>query len=185
VLEGDINGRRTGFAVINSGQHGFDFKDGEIRLSVLRSAAFCHDQGFKIAEPPAMKFMDQGIHEIRLLVTAGDANAVRSSLSGLADWLSAPPIVYSHLPIGEKVGQSNEFMTLQPRTIRLLATKRSEDGKALILRLQETIGVRTKAKVSAVRTKSGFVLSFKPFEIKTIRLEKPGSLREVALIEEE
>ena len=28
-LEGDLNGRRTGFALINSGQHGFDFKDGD------------------------------------------------------------------------------------------------------------------------------------------------------------
>ncbi|TSA20069.1 alpha-mannosidase [bacterium] len=185
MLEGDINGRRTGFAVINSGQHGFDFKDGEIRLSVLRSAAFCHDQGFKIAEPPARKYMDQGIHDIRLLVLAGDADVVRSSLSGLADWLSAPPIIYSHLPIGDQVGQSSEFMTLQPRTIRLLATKRSEDSKSLILRLQETTGVRTKAKVATVRLKSGFVLSFKPFEIKTIRLEKSGSWREVALIGEE
>ena len=129
--------------------------------------------------------MDQGIHEIRLIVTAGDAGAVRSSLAGLADWLSAPPIVYSHLPIGEKAGQSDEFMALQPRNIRLLAAKRSEDGKALVLRLQETTGVYTKAKVSTVRTKSGFALSFKPFEIKTIRLEKSGSRREVALIEEE
>jgi alpha-mannosidase len=152
---------------------------------VLRSAAFCHDQGFKIAEPPARKYMDQGIHEIRLLVAAGDADAVRSSLAGLADWMSAPPIVYSHLPIGDQVGQSSEFMTLQPRTIRLLATKRSEDGRSLILRLQETTGVPTKAKVATVRSKSGFFLSFKPFEIKTIRLEKSGSWREVALIEEE
>jgi alpha-mannosidase len=185
MLEGDINGRRTGFAVINSGQHGFDFKDGEIRLSVLRSAAFCHDRGFKITEPPARKYMDQGIHEIRLLVTAGDADEVRSSLAGLADWLSAPPIVYAHLPIGEKVGQCDEFMTLRPRNIRLLATKRSEDGKALVLRLQEAIGVHTKAKASTVRTKSEFALSFKPFEIKTIRLEKSGRWREVALIEED
>jgi alpha-mannosidase len=184
MLEGILDGKRTGFAVVNSGQHGFDFKDGEIRLSILRSAAYCHDQGFKISGPVARKYMDQGIHEIRLLVTAGDADEVLRSLTGLADWLSAPPAVYSHLPIGVKVSQSEEFLRLVPRNIRLLATKQSEDGKALILRLQETVGIATKAGLALGTKRSSLPFSFKPFEIKTIRLEKSGRCREVGLIRE-
>ena len=183
-LEGNVNGKKTGFALTNSGQHGFDFKDGEIRLSVLRSAAYCHDQGFTITEPPERKYMDQGVHEVRLLITAGDAQAVRESLSGLADWLSAPPLAYAHLPIGSRIRGKVEFLTLHPKNIRLLATKRSEDGKALVLRLQESVGVPSIARLHLERIKSNVSLSFKPFEIKTIRFDKSGRCREVALIEE-
>ena len=183
-LEGDLNGRDTGFALINSGQHGFDFKDGEIRLSVLRSAAYCHDQGFTITEPPERKYMDQGIHDVRLLITAGDARNVRESLSGLADWLSAPPLAYAHLPLGRHIQGNVEFLTLQPKNVRVLATKRSEDEKALILRLHETAGMPSRARLRLRGVKSDISLSFKPFELKTIRVERSGKYREVALREQ-
>ncbi|MCX6134231.1 MAG: hypothetical protein NTU47_10510 [Ignavibacteriales bacterium] len=184
MLEGSIRGQKTALAIVNSGQHGFDFYNGEIRLSVLRSAAYCHDQGFKISGPTARKYMDQGVHEVRLLVTAGNAEEILTSLSGLADWLSAPPIVYSHLPIGSAMSPSDEFVRLQPRHVRLLASKQSEDGKALILRMQETVGLASKARLSIGTKKPIPPLLFKPFEIKTIRFEKSGKCREVGLISE-
>jgi hypothetical protein len=53
--------------------------------------------------------MDQGIHDVRLLVTAGGARNVRESFSGRADWLSAPPLAYAHLPLGRHIQGSVEF----------------------------------------------------------------------------
>ncbi len=100
LAAGDSDGKETALGIVNSGQHGFDFANGEIRLSVLRSSAYCHEQGFKIRKSPARKFADLGVHDFSLLVTAGDPSTVRSMLSGLADWLSAPPITFAHLPIG-------------------------------------------------------------------------------------
>jgi alpha-mannosidase len=93
-------GKETALGIVNSGQHGFDFADGGIRLSVLRSSAYCHEQGFKIRKSPARKFADLGVHDLRLLVTAGDPDRILAMLPGLADWLSAPPITFAHLPIG-------------------------------------------------------------------------------------
>jgi len=100
LAAGESAGKETALGIVSSGQHGFDFADGEIRLSVLRSSAYCHEQGFKIRKSPLRNFADLGVHDFRLLVTAGDPSTVRSMLSGLADWLSAPPIAYAHLPIG-------------------------------------------------------------------------------------
>jgi alpha-mannosidase len=98
--EDSSGGKETALGIVNSGQYGFDFADGEIKLSVLRSSAYCHEQGFKIRKSPARKFADIGVHEFKLLATAGEPAAVRSMLPGLADWLSAPPAAYAHLPIG-------------------------------------------------------------------------------------
>jgi alpha-mannosidase len=190
-LEGAIAGRPTGFGVVNSGQHGLDFKDGEIRLSVLRGAAYCHEQGFKIGEYPIRKYMDQGVHDVRLLVTAGDPGQIRRTLPGLADWLSAPPAVYTHLPIGTsnlKNGKDTvkehplSFLSLEPTTVRLMACMPAESGKRLIVRLQETLGERTKAVLLLHHPAKKIALRFDPFEIKTLEIRRSGRWKEVEMV---
>ncbi len=211
--------------VASSGQHGLDFKDGELRLSVLRSNAYCHERGFDLSNPsatgtgartkgtcprtcpPAWKFADIGVHEFRLLVTAGAPASVKAMMPGLADHLAAPPAAYAHLPYdADQVPAVEPFIALRPSSVRLLACKRSWDGEALIVRLQEAVGKRTKAELKVARPDApngilgrergraprerGHVpevnvpLSFAPFEIKTVRVERDGTWREAALIEE-
>jgi alpha-mannosidase len=188
LLEDTSRGRPTALAVVHDGFHGFDFQDGEIRLSVLRSAAYCHEQGFRIEERPVRNFMDQGVHDVRLLVTAGEAETVRQAVAGLADWLSAPPAVYAHLPIGgapgEKPRADFSLLQLSPGSVRLLACKRSADGAALIARLQEIAGQDARASLGLAGLNQPLLLAFKPHEIKTLRLERDGRGREVSLIPE-
>ena len=145
----EIDGKDTAFGIVSCGQHGVDLKDGEIRLSVLRSAAYCHEKGLPIPDPPARRYMDQGEHEFRILVIAGDTATVRAALPGLADWLAAPPAVYAHLPFGTpaKVTKnapalpaSTELVKISSPTVRLQSLRRTADGKALLVRLQETSG---------------------------------------------
>ncbi len=190
-LEGAIGGRPTGFGVVNNGQHGLDFKDGEIRLSVLRSAAYCHEQGFKIGEYPIRKYMDQGVHDVRLLVTAGDPDQVRRTLPGLADWLSAPPAVYTHLPIGTRNLKNGKdtvkesafsFLSLEPTTVRLMTCMPAESGKRMIVRLQETLGERTKAVLLLHHPAKKITLRFDPFEIKTLEIRKSGRWKEIEMV---
>jgi alpha-mannosidase len=191
-LSGPIAGRPTGFGIVNSGQHGFDFKDGEIRLSVLRGAAYCHEQGFTIGEHPSRKYMDQGVHDVKLLITAGDPDLVHRALPGLADWLSAPPAVYAHLPIGTGVKENAKraaenkrfsFLSLEPSTVRLMACMPSVDGKRMLVRLQETLGKRTKAALIFGQSPRTVALKFEPFEIKTLRIKRGGGWKEVEMIE--
>jgi alpha-mannosidase len=209
LIEEEKGGRRTALAVIGSGQHGLDFKDGELRISAMRSAAYCHERGFKLAESPDRKFMDQGVHEMRFLVTAGETEKVRRSVASLADWLSAPPYALAHLPFGEmncqeetgraKDGVRNEkdlerdnpedtlgtsLLSLEPVNIRLTACKPSWDGKALILRLHETSGHETPARLVLHQPLRVINFELKPFEIKTFRVERSGSWREADLISE-
>jgi alpha-mannosidase len=209
LIEEVRGGRRTALAVIGSGQHGLDFKDGGVRISALRSAAYCHERGFKLAESPARKFMDQGVHEIRFLVTAGEAEKVRRSVASFADWLSGPPYALAHLPLGEitvhreqsraesgvrieknlatddlEDALESSLLSLEPAHIRLTACKPSWDGKALVLRLHETSGRVTSARLTIHLPLRVIDLSFKPFEVKTLRIEPSGSWREADLISE-
>lgn len=190
-LQGLVGGGPAGFGIVNNGQHGFDFKDGEVRLSVLRSAAFCHEQGFKIGEFPVRKYMDQGVHDVRVLVTAGEPERVRRALPGLADWLISPPAVYPHLPIGVRKdkkakGQAKEttlsLLSLEPATIRMMACMPSVEGKKMIIRLQETLGERTRALLLLHHPAKKIVLKFEPFEIKTLQIKRSGGWKQVEVI---
>jgi alpha-mannosidase len=211
ALEGKAGGTSASVGIASSGQHGLDFKDGELRLSVLRSSAYCHERGFDLGTrakgtcpqtcPPSWKFADIGVHEFRLLVTAGSPASVRSMMPGLADHLAAPPTAYAHLPYDASlVPPAETLLSLKPASVRLLACKRSWDGEALIIRVQEAVGKRTKAEVRFARRGAPDVkpgqdrghvpevhvpLPFAPFEIKTLRVERDGTWREVRLIEED
>jgi alpha-mannosidase len=190
LLRGDLNGRETAFAVVNSGQHGFDFKDGELRLSVLRSAAYCHEQGFSLGEWPERKYMDIGVHEFRIAVTAGDPAGVSALIPVLTDFLCAPPLVFPHLPVGIPATPRQEekipapFLTLSPGTVSMLCCKRSWDGEALLLRFHETAGVAAKAGLHVAVPPLDMELLFRPFEIKTLRIERSGEWHEVSPINE-
>jgi alpha-mannosidase len=171
-------------------------KNGELRLSVLRSSAYCHEQGFDLGTSlRGWKFADIGVHEFRLLVTAGAPASVRAMMPGLADHLAAPPAAYAHLPYDAESTSPNEtLLALKPASVRLLACKRSWEGEALIVRLQEAVGRKTKAELKVARPVLTFgdpcpgpvhvPLSFTPFEIKTVRVERDGTWAEAALIEE-
>ncbi|MBN1854240.1 MAG: alpha-mannosidase [Pirellulales bacterium] len=184
VMTGQLDGNLTSLAVINNGQNGYDFLNSEVRLSALRSAAFCHEQGLDLNALPPSKFMDQGVHDLHLLVTAGEPNIVRRRVIGLADWLSAPPAVYPHLPIG--LGEDLEknlssFIHLTPDPIRLLACKPSWDGTGLVVRIQETSGKCTPGEL-AVDGAPSRRISLQPWEIKTFRLSRDGLWQEVHMI---
>ncbi len=242
LIEGLAGGREAALGVVNSGQPGYDLSGGEVRLSVLRSAAYCHERGFSLADrgeegtrpsrlgtfspisAPAWKSSDIGVHDVRLLVAAGEPDDVRAILPSLADHLSAPPAAYAHLPFGGGKGGSEPkgkrghvqrvhvpgalaitLLSLSPASVRVLACKPSWDSRALVIRVQEAVGKRTRASLTialpideGVRTagiypqrhKRGHVqrvhvpLCLKAFEIKTVRVETDGTSREVSLIEE-
>jgi alpha-mannosidase len=82
--------------ISHNGCHGFDFDGREVRLSVLRSAAYCHEKGFSLEDGHYRKFMDQGVHEIRLAVWEDPA----LDPAAVSEWLITPPLVWPHLPIG-------------------------------------------------------------------------------------
>jgi alpha-mannosidase len=185
VLRGTLGEKPTALGIVNSGQYGFDLKDGEVRLSILRSALYCHERSFDLGALRHRKHMDQGVHDFRVILIAGDTTDVLNAVAGLADWLSAPPYALAHYPIGDETPGQREIMRLDPGNIRLIACKRSWDANALIMRFQEAVGEETQGIVRLVHPAVLARLTFTPYEIKTIRFERDGSWNEVTMIEED
>jgi alpha-mannosidase len=82
------------------------------------------------------------------------------------------------------VTDMSKLLILSPENVRLLACKRSKDGKALIIRIQECSGSPTKASLRIDYPKILAEFKLEPQEIKTLRIEKNGFYQEVDLIEE-
>jgi alpha-mannosidase len=73
-------------------------------------------------------------------------------MPGLADHLAAPPAAYAHLPYDASlVPPAETLISLRPSSVQLLACKRSWDGEALVVRLQEAVGKKTKAELEVTR----------------------------------
>jgi alpha-mannosidase len=184
IMHGDVSGSQQALAIVNSGQYGVDVKDGEARISLLRSPLYCHEHTFPLEQAGRQTVMDQGVHEMRLLLMVGEPGVLRKSITGLADWMSAPPVVLPHFPIGDKTPASEQLLSIAPQSVRLTACKQSWDENALILRLHETKGERGAGAIHMTHPAVSIELMFEPFEIKTIRLEREGTWREVEMIEE-
>ncbi len=172
--------------IINNGQAGLEFHNGKLMLSVLRSAAYCHEQGFKIADVPYRKFMDQGVHDLKLMIIAGDKEQVLEKIASYADYFNGGLSVYAHLPVGssnvpEEVSISQ--LKINSPNLRLLALKKSEEGTNLILRVQETIGAKTKGKIDFSPC---FTIQsvWKPFEIKTFIVQPDKQILTSSILEE-
>jgi len=185
MLEGPVEGTPASFAIINNGQHGFDVRNGEVRLSVLRSVPYCYERTFNLGKQPYTKVMDIGVHEIRLLVAAGDPLELLPRLASLADWLVAPPFALAHYPIGTGTPHHQELLRLEPASLRLLACKQSWDGKAVIIRVHETTGRGAKGTLRMLHPDTAIDLDLQPGEITTFRIESNGAWKKVSLIEEE
>ncbi|MBN2365476.1 MAG: alpha-mannosidase [Calditrichaeota bacterium] len=182
LMEKEIGRKMYGLAVIHNGLNGFDFKEGELRLSALRSAAYCHEKGFKIEKYPARRYMDQGIHDIRVLVVVDEPARLKKRVTAFADWISSPPFALAHFPVAKP--DSLSLLNISRENIRILACKKSRKAERLMIRLQEMSGeaCETELKIDGIVKKIS--LAFRGLEVKTIGVERNGSWQEVDAIQE-
>ena len=180
-LSGGVGGKSYGVAVLCEGKYGFDVRGSEIRLTLLRSPAYAMHDPMTVEPNKIYRFMDQGLHEItwRLVPHAGDWR--EAGIPRLAEMLANPAIpviAFSHpgefLPTGS-------FLSVEPRNVILGALKVAEDGDDLVIRLYESEGRDTEARLRI--GEANLTAKLGPYEIKTLRLSKDGGTTEVDLIE--
>jgi alpha-mannosidase len=176
----------SALTIINDGTHGSDFADGEVRLSLLRGAAHASDPSGPHNPPVqdrAIPRIDQGERLFRFRLHAGSRTERFEAIEREALSFGERPYVLPYFPPGEG-RKAAPAARLSNSAIVLTAMKKSEDGKALILRLFEPAG-RARATVlslpfAGARTR----VSFRPFEIKTLRFNlRTKTFREVDLLE--
>ena len=75
-------------------------------------------------------------------------------------------------------------MELDKKNISISALKNSENNDGLVIRFAETAGEATTVNVKFAAVNQNFELSFTPQEVKTVKLCKDGTVKEIRIIEQ-
>ena len=184
-LTGAVRGKPYGFAVLNDSKYGFDVRDGTIRVTLLRSPAYAHhDRGRYDASAP-FPIMDQGWQTVAIRLVPHAGNWQRAGVVKKAWELNEP--AFTHVESAHKgtLPQSASFLNADAENVVLAVLKKSEDGDDIVVRGYETAGKRARTNLHLPGARKSFPLTFKPHEIKTVRITpKTWQLKEVNLLEE-
>jgi alpha-mannosidase len=134
-----------GLALLNDGRYAHDVKDNELRLTVVRSPIYADHYGVRDDD---CEFMDQGVSEFRygLVPHAGswqDAGVVRRAYE-----LNVPPTGVSETYHQGPLPTAFAGISIDVENVVVTAFKPAEDGNGHILRLFETAGRSTIARIS-------------------------------------
>jgi alpha-mannosidase len=180
-------GRGLALTVINDRTYGSDFLNGELRLSLLRSAAYAADPGSLERLRSGDRFIprqDQGEHVFRFWIRGGPAEERLAAVDREALARNEVPMALSFFPPGTG-RKCRAAAVLEGEAVQMTALKKAEDGDDLVIRLFEPTGRPRTAILSLPWAEARTEVRLEAFEIKTLRYEaRSGRFRETNLLEE-
>jgi alpha-mannosidase len=159
--------------VMNSGTYGFDFSEGELRLSLLRSPAYAgHPVGSKPIVPQN-RFrprIDIGERTSSFWINGGNADDLLSAVDRNALVKNETPMVLCCCPSGKGQGHVPGVI-LDDEVVQMTTFKIAENENRLVLRLFEPTGQKRSTRVEIPSLNLSFAVSLKKFEIKTFSID--------------
>jgi len=175
------------FGLCGIGPSGHDVREGEARVTLLRSAIYCHATTHPLRERIFHDFMDLGESRFRFGLLPGMAASIGGAMVHLTERLTLPPAALVHYPLGisesEGIPSGQALISLEGEGLELGAMKRSEDGHDLIVRIVERGGRKTTGSLSISGIASPYRLWLSPYEIRTLRISRSGAFYECDLLE--
>ncbi|QGQ94334.1 alpha-mannosidase [Paenibacillus psychroresistens] len=174
---------------INDGTYGCDYKDGEIRLSLLRSSAYSAlELGIErplIVQDRFLTRIDQGERIYHFWLNGGPLAERMEQIDREALFHNERPFALSFFPSGE--GELPlPLMQLSDSAVQLMSFKQAERSDDYIIRLFESTGLVREFKLSIPVLGIVQKLAIGEFEVKTLRLNlKTKTLMETTLMEME
>ncbi|UCD75545.1 MAG: alpha-mannosidase [Phycisphaerales bacterium] len=179
--------RKLALTCLNDATHGLDMKDGELRLSLLRSPAHAaHPTGLRpiTVQDRYTPRIDQGEHILRFWLNAGPHAQRLKRIGREAQIRAERPFALSYCPPCE--GALPETgITLSDDVIEVAALKYAEDNDDLIVRLFEPTGRKRTTLLSLPFAGAETEVVMKGFEIRTLRFSRESRrFTEVDLMED-
>lgn len=163
---------------VNDGTYGLDCRDGELRLSLLRSPGYAaHPIGNRPVMPQDRfsPHIDQGERLYRFWINGGPSAERMQKIDREALVHNERPFALSYYP----AGTGNPLLPaliLDSESVQMAAFKPAEDGDGWIVRLHEGAGRASQAVLRVPALGLSHSLSFKPYQVHTLRIRasQPG-----------
>ncbi|MFH1023228.1 MAG: glycoside hydrolase family 38 C-terminal domain-containing protein [Planctomycetota bacterium] len=164
----------TALSVLNERNYGFDCRNGNLRLSLLRGAAYSAypiNKREHVLQDRFTPRMDQGERLFRFLVEGSRVGERLETVDREALVYNERPMALSFFPDGAG-NRPKPFVRLSDRAVQITATKKAEDGDGLIIRLYEPTGKKRSTMVSLPFAGVRKRLSLGKFCIQTWRVDR-------------
>lgn len=187
-LEGTNPGMEThinGLSILNDGKASGSVAGKTAAFTVLRSPVYANHEPYVPDEGLEYTYLDQGIQNFTWVLYPHDGSWEEAGTVRLSKTLNQNPIsLFETFHAGE-LQQKASFLKNREKNVCCTVVKEAEDGSGdLILRFYETAGKNTKDRLELRALALDEELLFSPFEIKTVRVKRDGTLTETNMLEE-
>ena len=184
-LSGKQKGKNCGLTLINDARYGYNVQGNDMRVSVARSAVYAHHRPRKLDMNAEHLWMDQGIHTFRMMLVPHQGDWREANIARITEeFISLPVAIYQGIH-GGTMPKTDSFLAVDNPNVIVTAVKQAETGEDMIIRCVETSGLPAKATLDLRFADKKWTGSFRPCEIKTLRVDKnTGAVKEVNLLEE-
>lgn len=171
-------GKDRALSLINTGTHGSDFCDGEIRMSLIRTAAYCAHPLWDLEVMPRDRYcerLDEGAREFDFYLSAGPREERIASVENEAALKLQPPMPVCYFP--PEYGKTPAApLVMDNGPVTLSSLKQADDGDGFIVRLYNSCDRPQNGGFESrlCGKKRSFSDSFLPYEVKAYRITESG-----------
>ena len=167
------DGTAYGLALANDGRYSYEAMDGELRLTLARSAAYADHAG-PDSRDGFNECMDLGEHRVGMLLLPHQGPWQQAGIDQAAQELAHPLALLAETYHRGQLPEQASFAHVEGEGIRLSALKKAEDGDGYIVRLWESRGRAASGRVVLDFLDARFPVALGPFQIASFRV-RPGS----------
>lgn len=172
----------AGMALLNDSKYSFSAQDNDMRMMIARSAIYADHYGQEHRDE-LVEYLDQGEQTFQYALRPCRKDDIASAVQAAAV-LNLPPVVIPETHHDGSLPPVYEGVQISCDNVLLQTLKKAEDGNGTILRLYETAGRETTAKILLPDFAAEIEAHFRPQEIKSFRVSADGSLSEIDFIED-
>jgi alpha-mannosidase len=128
--------------------------------------------------------MDQGMQTFRLRLVPHAGTWKERNIPAVAEEFLTPALCIYQGIHGGKMPKSGSFLSTETPNVIVSSIKQAEFGKDTIVRCVETSGTECTASLDLKFAGTKWSGDFRPLEIKTLRINATGEVKDVTLMEE-
>ena len=169
---------------INDGTYGSDFCADGLRLTLLRSPVYAGEELEKMPRDRFRPRIDQGERHFRFRFNMGPTAERLQQIDREALVMNESPYTLAFFPPG--AGQlPTPISVLDDGVVQLAALKLAEDGDDPVLRLFNPTNQPQTCTLTLPKWNKAHQLSFRKFEVMTLRVNRDGEIQRVDLLEQQ
>ena len=171
-----------GLGLLNTAKYSFCAIGNDLRMMIARSCAYLDHYG-QSKRDGEVEFLDKGEQEFTYEIFPHEKKA-NAALFRAAEVLNTP--LQSHLETHHDGALPPVYsaLSVDRENVVVTAVKGAQDGNGYVLRAVEVDGTATTATVTFGALGAAATLTWKPQEIKTLRIAPDGTVTECRIIEQ-